>query len=89
MSPAEYLASEIDRNPAILVDYANENEIGEVYAALYNMIRNPVDSDEYQNAEEFAKAHIVNAIKRYNDKNGDEAAERAREYHNELMREPA
>lgn len=89
MTPAEILAAEIDDRPQQLVDYADENEIGEVYAALYNMIRNPVDSDEYQNAEEFAKAHIVNAIKRYNDKNGDEAAERAREYHNELMREPA
>ena len=89
MTAAEILAAEIDDRPQQLVDYADENEIGEVYSALYAVIRNPVDSDQYQNAMEFLEGHVCRAIQLHAVKNGDEAAERAREYHNELMREAA
>ena len=89
MTPAEALANEIDENPAILVDYADENEIGEVYAAIYAVIRNPVGSDQYQDAEAFLQRHICNAIERHKNMNGERAAEEAKEYHDELMRAAA
>lgn len=85
MSPAEILADEIDRNPAILVDYADENEIGEVYAALYALLRNPVASVQYQDAEAFLQRHICNAINRHADMNGERGAEAAKEYLDNLM----
>lgn len=89
MTPAEALANEIDENPAILVDYADENEIGEVYAAIYALLRNPVDSEQYQDAEAFLQRHICNAIERHKNMNGERAAEEAKEYHDELMRAAA
>lgn len=87
MTPAEYLASEIDKNPAQLVDYANENEIGEVYANLYALLRNPVASDQYQEAEAFLQRHICDAINRHADQNGERGAEWAKEYLDNVMLE--
>ena len=89
MNAAEILADEIDRNPAILVDYADENEIGEVYAALYAILRNPVGSDQHQDAEAFLERHICNAIERHKNMNSERGAEAAKEYLDNIMREAA
>lgn len=89
MTPDEALANEIDKNPAQLVDYADENEIGEVYANLYAILRNPVDSEQYQDAEAFLQRHICNAIERHKNMNSERGAEAAKEYLDNIMREAA
>lgn len=89
MTPEEALANEIDENPAQLVDYADENEIGEVYAALYALLRNPVDSEQYQDAEAFLQRHICAAIERHKNMNSERGAEAAKEYLDNIMREAA
>lgn len=89
MTPEEFLAAEIDDRPQQLVDYADQNEIGEVYAALYAVIRNPVDSDQYQNAMEFLEGHICRAIQLHADKNREWAEEQAKAALDESMREAA
>ena len=85
MNATQILIDEIDTKPSVLVDYADENEIGEVYAAIYNVIRNPVDSDQYQDAEAFLQRHIMNAVERYKAQNNDRANERVTEYFNSLQ----
>ena len=89
MTPAEALADEVDKNPAQLVDYADQNEIGAVYGAMYEVSRNPVDSDQYQNAMFFIERHICNAINRHADMNSERGAEAAKEYLDNIMREAA
>lgn len=87
MSPAEFLADEIDKNPSTLVDYADQNEIGELYANLYALLRNPVASVQYQDAEAFLQRHICNAIERHKNMNSERGAEAAKEYLDNLMLE--
>lgn len=86
MTPQQIMVEHIDDNPSCLVDYADENEIGEVYAALYAMIRNPVQSDQFQNAQDFVERHITAAIERYkaNQGNLECANEKVREYFDSL-----
>ena len=89
MTPAEILADEIDKNPAILVDYADENELNEAYQAMYWAWREPMGSENWDKAQDFFSRHLGNAIERHKNMNGERAAEEAKEYHDELMREAA
>lgn len=89
MTPDEILADEIDKNPAQLVDYADENDICNVHAAIYAVVRNPVDSDQYQNAICFLEHYIANAIERHKNMNSERGAEAAKEYLDNIMREAA
>ena len=89
MSAEEILAAEIDDRPQQLVDYADENEIGELYAALYRSLRNPYGSDQQQDAEAFLMSHICRAIQSHADKNREWAEEQAKAALDEAMTEAA
>ena len=89
MNATQILIDEIDEAPERLVDYADENEIGELYAALYRSLRNPYGSDQQQDAEAFLMSHICRAIQSHADKNREWAEEQAKAALDEAMREAA
>lgn len=84
MNAKQIMCNAIDDDPGCLVDYADENEIRTLHAHIYALWREPVESEQYQNAQDFLGKYLGNAIECYYRKNREQAAEEAREYHDQI-----
>lgn len=89
MTPEEFLAAEIDDRPQQLVDYADQNEIGAAYQAMYWAWREPQGSENWDKAQDFFSKHLGPAIELFNQKNREWAEEQAKAALDESMREAA
>lgn len=84
MTPKDYMLDQIERDPGCLVDYADENEIRDLYRNLYAIIREPYGSDRHSNAESFLERHILLAVREYYNKNQEQAEKEVIEYYENL-----
>lgn len=84
MNAKDLMCDAIDKDPSCLVDYADENELNELHAAIYAIWREPVTSDKYQNAQDFIDRYIVNAMEAYYRANSEQAHRDVQEYYDQV-----
>ena len=81
MNAKDLMLDQIERDPGCLVDYADENEIRDLYRNLYAIIREPYGSDQHYTAQSFLERHILLAVREYYVKNQEQAEQEVIEYY--------
>lgn len=59
----------IDKNPHCLVDYADENEIGNVHAAIFHKIEFPTDHPVHEFADDYLRGYLQRCKDRFYERN--------------------